>query len=80
MTPPKNSYAPTQGQMFVFEETLYLIDSDDNVESVRSKTNNIIKSLHEEDQAAAKEILKDFKLDLSREDHLTIFFQKLNES
>lgn len=80
VTPPKNSYSPTQGQMFVFEENLYLIDSDNNVESVRNKTNNIIKSLHEEDQEVAKDIVKEFKLDLSREDHLTIFFQKLNEA
>lgn len=80
VTPPKNSYSPSLGQMFVFEENLYLIDSDNNVESVRNKTNNIIKSLHEEDQAVAKDIVKEFKLDLSREDHLTIFFQKLNEA
>ncbi|MEN2282244.1 hypothetical protein AAGF08_08905 [Algoriphagus sp. SE2] len=80
VTPPKNSYSPTLGQSFVFEENFYLIDSDNNVESVRNKTNNIIKSLHEEDQAVAKDIVKEFKLDLSREDHLTIFFQKLNET
>ena len=79
VTPPKNSYSPTPGQMFVFEESFYLIDSDENVESVRNKTNVIIKSLHEEDQALAKNIVKEFKLDLSREDHLVVFFQKLNE-
>tara|TARA_R110002124_G_scaffold231888_1_gene397108 strand:+ start:303 stop:1001 length:699 start_codon:yes stop_codon:yes gene_type:complete len=80
VTPPKNSYSPTPGRMFVFEENFYLIDSDENVESVKSKTNSIIKALHEEDQAKAKEIVKENKLDLGREDHLTIFFQKLNES
>lgn len=80
VTPPKNSYSPTPGQMFVFEESFYLIDSDENVESVRNKTNVIIKSLHEEDQALAKNIVKEFKLDLSREDHLVVFFQKLNEA
>lgn len=80
VTPPKNSYAPTAGKMFVFEESYYLIDSDENVSTVRSKTNNIIKSLHEQDQAKAKEIIKEGKLDLSREDHLVIFFQKLNEA
>lgn len=80
VTPPKNSYAPTAGRMFVFEESYYLIDSDENVSTVRSKTNNIIKSLHEQDQAKAKEIIKEGKLDLSREDHLVIFFQKLNEA
>lgn len=80
VTPPKNSYSPTPGQMFVFEESFYLIDSDENVESVRNKTNNIIKALHDEDQALAKDIVKQFKLDLSREDHLVVFFQKLNEA
>lgn len=80
VTPPKNSYAPTAGRMFVFEESYYLIDSDDNVSTVRNKTNNILKSLHEKDQAKAKEIIKEGKLDLSREDHLVIFFQKLNEA
>lgn len=80
VTPPKNSYSPTPGQMFVFEESFYLIDSDENVESVRNKTNNIIKALHDEDQAMAKDIVKQFKLDLSREDHLVVFFQKLNEA
>lgn len=80
VTPPKNSYAPTPGRMFVFEETFYLIDENENVESVRTKTNNIIKSLQLEDQENAKEIVKDNKLDLSREDHLVIFFQKLNEA
>ncbi|WP_268034502.1 hypothetical protein [Algoriphagus sp. PAP.12] len=80
VTPPKNSYAPTAGRMFVFEESFYLIDNDENVSTVRSKTNNIIKSLHDQDQGKAKEIVKEGKLDLSREDHLVIFFQKLNEA
>lgn len=80
VTPPKNSYAPTAGRMFVFEESYYLIDSNENVSTVRNKTNNIIKSLHEQDQEKAKEIVKEGKLDLSREDHLMIFFQKLNEA
>jgi hypothetical protein len=80
VTPPKNSYAPTAGRMFVFEETYYLIDSDENVESVRTKINSLIKSLREEDQEKGKAIVKDNKLDLGREDHLVIFFQKLNEA
>lgn len=80
VTPPKNSYAPTAGRMFVFEETYYLVDSDGNVSTVRNKTNNIIKSLKDKDQDKAKEIVKEGKLDLSREDHLVIFFQKLNEA
>lgn len=80
VTPPKNSYAPTAGRMFVFEESYYLIDSKGNVSSVRNKTNKIIKSLQEEDQAFAKKIVKEGKLNLSREDHLVIFFQKLNEA
>ncbi len=80
VTPPKNSYAPTQGKMFVFEEKYYLINSSNNVESVRGKTNSIIKALAEQDQAAAKKIVKENKLNLSREDHLVIFFQKLNEA
>lgn len=80
VTPPKNSYAPTAGRMFVFEETFYLIDSNEKVESVRAKTNNILKSLKETDQELAKSIIKENKLDLSREDHLVIFFQKLNNA
>lgn len=80
VTPPKNSYAPTAGRMFVFEETFYLIDSNEKVESVRAKTNNILKSLKESDQELAKSIIKENKLDLSREDHLVIFFQKLNNA
>lgn len=80
VTPAKNSYAPTPGRMFVFEETFYLIDSNEKVETVRTKTNNILKSLNESDQELAKTIVKDNKLDLSREDHLVIFFQKLNNA
>lgn len=80
VTPPKNSYAPTAGRMFVFEENFYLIDANNNVNSVRNKTNNIIKSLNEKDQDLAKQIVKDNKLNLSREDHLVLFFQKLNEA
>lgn len=78
VTPPKNSYAPTAGRMFVFEETFYLIDSNEKVQTVRTKTNNILKSLKESDQELGKKIVKENKLDLSREDHLVIFFQKLN--
>lgn len=80
VTPPKNSYAPTPGRMFVFEETYYLIDENENVETVRTKTNNILKSLKESDLEFAKTIIKENKLDLAREDHLVIFFQKLNEA
>ncbi|TFV94579.1 hypothetical protein E4S40_11220 [Algoriphagus kandeliae] len=80
VTPPKNSYAPTPGKLFVFEERFFLIDSNNKVESVRAKTNNIIKSLNEKDADLAKKIVKDNKLDLSREDHLVLFFQKLNEA
>jgi hypothetical protein len=80
VTPPKNTYAPTPGRMFVFEETFYLIDSNEKVETVRTKTNNILKSLKESDQELAKTIVKENKLDLSREDHLVIFFQKLNNT
>ncbi|MDI1324641.1 MAG: hypothetical protein PSV36_17985 [Algoriphagus sp.] len=79
VTPPKNSYAPTQGKMFVFEETFYLIDKNEKVTSVKSKTNSIIGALDEADQEPAKKIVKDNKLDLNREDHLVIFFQKMNE-
>jgi hypothetical protein len=47
---------------------------------VRIRTNNILKSLRESDQELAKTIIKENKLDLSREDHLVIFFQKLNNA
>lgn len=79
VTPPKNSYAPTAGRMFVFEQSFYLIDENENVSAVRNKTNNIVKSLNKKDQELAKKIIKESKLNLSREDHLVIFFQKLNE-
>jgi sulfur relay (sulfurtransferase) DsrC/TusE family protein len=66
--------------MFVFEETFYLIDSNEKVATVRTRTNNILKSLKDSDQELAKTIIKENKLDLSREDHLVIFFQKLNNA
>ena len=74
-----NSYAPSPGKMFVFEENFYLIDFDENVQSVRNNTRNILKALREEDQDIGKKIVKENNLNLGREDHLTIFFQKLNE-
>lgn len=79
VTPPKNSYAPTQGKMFVYEESFYLIDKNEKVTSVKSKTNSIVGALNESDQEFAKKIVKENKLDLGREDHLVIFFQKMNE-
>jgi hypothetical protein len=80
VTPPKNSYTPTAGRMFVFEETFYLIDQNENVTNVKARTNVILKALAEADQERAKKIIKDKKLDLSREDHLVIFFSELNNS
>lgn len=79
VTPPKNSYAPSQGRMFVFEESYYLIDNNEKVTSVKSRTNSIIGALSESDQELAKKIIKENKLDLGREDHLVIFFEKMNE-
>lgn len=79
VTPPKNSYAPSQGKMFVFEESFYLIDKNEKVTSVKSKTNNIVGALSEPDQELAKKIIKENKLDLGREDHLVTFFGKMNE-
>lgn len=78
VTPPKNSYAPTAGRMFVFEQSFFLIDSNENAVSVRNKTNAIIKALSPADQDTAKKIVKEEGLDLSREDHLVLFFSKLN--
>lgn len=80
VTPAKNTYSPTPGRMFVFEESFYLVDENEDVESVRNRTKNILKSINEKDQDLAKMIVKENKLDLSREDHLVIFFQKLNEA
>lgn len=80
VTPPKNSYSPSPGQMFVFEESFYLISSTNEVQKVRAKTGNIVKALNQSDQAEAKKIIKENKLNLSREDHLVIFFGKLNEA
>jgi hypothetical protein len=80
VTPPKNSYAPTAGRMFVFEETFFLIDADDNVTGVKNRSNVILKALNPEDQELAKKIIKEDKLDLSREDHLVLFFTELNKA
>lgn len=79
VTPPKNSYAPSQGKMFVFEESFYLIDKNEKVTSVKSRINSILGGLSESDQELAKKIIKDNKLDLGREDHLVTFFEKMNE-
>lgn len=79
VTPPKNSYTPTSGRMFVFEESFYLIDANENVSSVKNRSNVIIKALAPEDQEKAKQIIKDKKLDLGREDHLVFFFTELNK-
>ena len=78
VTPPKNSYAPTSGRMFVFEENYYLIDNSKEVISVNSRTKSILKALNDSDQSEAKKIIKENDLNLNREDHLVIFFQKLN--
>lgn len=80
VTPPKNSYAPTAGRMFVFEESFYLINSNFDVTNVKNKTNVIIKALDPSDQERAKQIIKDGKFDLGREDHLVLFFNELNKS
>lgn len=80
VTPPKNSYAPTAGRMFVFEETYFLINSNLDVSSIKSRTNVILKALDPADQDKAKQIIKERKLDLSREDHLVLFFTQLNEA
>lgn len=80
VTPPKNSYAPSQGKMFVFEESYYLIDKNEKVTSVKSRTNSIVGALSATDQELAKKLIKEHKLDLGREDHLVIFLEKMNEA
>ena len=80
VTPPKNSYAPTSGRMFVFEESYYLINSNFDVVSVKNRTNTIFKALELTDEERAKEIIKEGKFDLGREDHLVLFFNELNKS
>ncbi|MBN7811422.1 hypothetical protein J0A68_10680 [Algoriphagus sp. H41] len=79
VTPPKNSYAPASGKMFVFEETFYLINSDRSVTSVKTRANALIKALDAADQDRAKQLIKERKLDLGREDHLVEFFAELNK-
>lgn len=79
VTPPKNSYAPTAGRMFVFEESYFLIDSNDQVISVKPRTNMILKALDPADLEKAKEVIKAGKLDLGREDHLVLFFTAMNQ-
>ncbi len=79
VTPSKNSYAPTSGKMFVFEESFYLIDFNKQVSSVRPRANSILKAINPSDLDRAKQLIKDQKLDLGREDHLVTFFQELNE-
>jgi len=78
--PPNNSYSPTPGKMFVAEQGLFIVNSDGEVSSAKAKTNSIIKSLDNSDQALGKSIAKEQKLDLSREDHLVRFFTDLNEA
>lgn len=80
VTPPKNSYAPSAGRMFVFEESFFLINSNFDVANVKNKTSVIIKALDPTDQERAKEIIKTGKFDLGREDHLVLFFNELNKS
>ncbi|SNS35436.1 hypothetical protein SAMN06295967_10812 [Belliella buryatensis] len=80
VTPPKNSYTPTPGRMFVFEQSFYIIDDSGDVNSVRAKSSSITKGLSPQDKALAKQIIKENKYDLSREDHLVSFFMKLNSS
>lgn len=80
VTPPKNSYAPSAGRMFVFEESFFLINSNFDVANVKNKTSVIIKALDPADQERAKEIIKTGKFDLGREDHLVLFFNELNKS
>jgi hypothetical protein len=79
VTPPKNSYAPTAGKMFVFVENLYLIDSSGDVSSIKPKTNAVLKEIDSRDLEKAKQLIKEQKLDLGREDHLVAFFQELNK-
>lgn len=80
VTPAKNSYAPTAGRMFVFEESFYLIDENENVKNVKNRSNVILKALNPKDLELAKKIIKDGKLDLGREDHLVLFFTELNKA
>lgn len=80
VTPPKNSYAPSAGQMFVFEETYFLVDGNNIVTNVKPRTNVILKALDPADQEKAKEIIKNGKLDLAREDHLVLFFTAMNSN
>ncbi|GAB3233485.1 hypothetical protein J0A67_21140 [Algoriphagus aestuariicola] len=79
VTPPKNSYAPTAGKMFVFVENYYLIDPNGDVSSIKPKTNAVLKELDPRDLEKAKQLIKEQKLDLGREDHLVAFFQELNK-
>ena len=79
VTPPKNSYAPTPGRMFVFEESYYLINSKMEAVSVNNKTNSFLKAMNPADLEKAKEILKVGKYDLSREDHIVLFFTEFNK-
>lgn len=80
VTPPKNSYAPSAGQMFVFEETYFLVDGNNIVTNVKPRTNVILKALDPTDQEKAKEIIKNGKLNLAREDHLVLFFTAMNSN
>lgn len=66
VTPPKNTYALSPGKMFVFEETLFLIYSNQKVSTIKSKTNAILKALDPADLEKAKRLIKDQDLELSR--------------
>lgn len=78
--PPNNSYSPTAGKMFVAEQGIFIKNSKGEISSSKAKTNSIIKSLDDSDKALGKNIAKEEKLDLSREDHLVRFFNDLNKA
>jgi len=80
ISPPTNSYAPSPGKMFIFEETLYLLDESGNVKSVRANNKKITNGVSKDDKNLAKEIIKENKLDLSKESHIILFFNKMDDS
>ncbi|GHB35273.1 hypothetical protein [Mongoliitalea lutea] len=77
--PPRNSYTPNPGKSFIMDETFYLINSNSEVSSFKNRSASVLKALDPDDKILAKNIIKNYKLDVSRDDHLKQLFDYLNE-
>ncbi|MGY6559649.1 MAG: hypothetical protein ACXIT9_10270 [Nitritalea sp.] len=77
--PAKNTYATSQGQVFVKSSSFFLLDKEGNSQGVRLAAKPILKALHPDHEQEAKRIVKAEGLKLSREDHVITLLQMLSE-